>query len=120
MRAKATHTVRAARIVAVIVLAAMGLMASGGGGNPPSTGQSQPKYGGTLVVASSSDPGLLNPAITSSGVDAPGHRRDLQRPGAAVQQGLPPGARPRQQLGRLLGGLTYTFRLQQGVTWHDG
>lgn len=111
---KATNAVGVARLVAVIVLAAMVMMACGGGENPPSTGQSQPKYGGTLVAASSSDPGLLNPAITSSGATHPvtgqifnglvrlygadfRHEPDLARSWDVSPDGL-----------------TYTFRLQQG------
>jgi len=78
----------------------------------------QPKYGGTLVVAAV-DPGVLNPALTSSGTTHPvtGQifnglvRLDDQfnpKPDLARDWEISPDGR------------TYSFQLARGVRWHDG
>lgn len=84
-----------------------------------SAAQGTPARGGTLVVALFSDPGHLNPAITTSG------------PTHAAAETLFNGLVGRGERGELLpelaeswaveeGGLRYRFRLRDSVRWHDG
>ena len=79
----------------------------------------QPKYGGTLVVASPGDPGPLNPAITTSGLT---HPVTGQMFNGLVR--LDRDFKPQPDLAKSwdVSGdqKTYTFRLQEGVRWHDG
>lgn len=75
--------------------------------------------GGTLVVAISSDPGHLNPAITTSG--ATHTAAELLYNGLV---GLDEDLEPIPELAESWtvdeGGAQYTFTLREGVTWHDG
>lgn len=112
-----------------VFLAALALLAAactgggqqggpGGQGGGEQGGQGSPKYGGTLVVAAS-EPGALNPAITSAGTTHPvtGQifnglvRLDRQfnpQPDLARSWTVSPD------------GLTYTFNLARNARWHDG
>lgn len=78
-----------------------------------------PVRGGTLVVALTSDPGTLNPAITTSGVTH--YASELMFNGLV---GLGPGQEPLPELATSWDvegeGRLYRFHLREGVTWHDG
>lgn len=78
-----------------------------------------PATGGTLVVAISSDPGHLNPAITTSG--ATHTASELLYNGLV---GLDDDLNPIPELAEDWAvsddGTTYTFTLRDDVTWHDG
>lgn len=75
--------------------------------------------GGTLVVAISSDPGHLNPAITTSG--GTHTSAELLYNGLV---GLDDDLNPIPELAASWeiddGGRVYTFTLRDDVTWHDG
>lgn len=134
MHAKPSSATRAATIIAMIVLALIALSGCGGGhkrsSKPPGGGGGQvrggstaggqgPRYGGTFVVALSADPGLLNPALSPSGLTHPvtGQIFDgLVRLGDHYNP-LPDLAR---SWGVSKDGRTYTFHLAHGVRWHDG
>ncbi|MBA3234661.1 MAG: hypothetical protein H0T59_01555 [Chloroflexi bacterium] len=81
---------------------------------PPAAGG-----GGTLVVAIGSDPGHLNPAITTSG--ATHTASELMYNGLV---GLDESGMPIPELAESWeitdDGATYTFKLRSGVLWHDG
>ncbi|MBW3557029.1 MAG: ABC transporter substrate-binding protein [Actinobacteria bacterium] len=79
----------------------------------------EPVRGGTLVVAISSDPGALNPAITTSGATH------------TAAEPMFNGLLDRDKAGEPLpdlatkwnieeNGAVYRFTLRDGVTWHDG
>jgi peptide/nickel transport system substrate-binding protein len=78
-----------------------------------------PPRGGTLVAAIDSDPGSLNPAITTSG--ATHTASELMFNGLV---GLTPDLEPVPELAEswevLEDGALYRFDLRDGVTWHDG
>ncbi|HEV2809157.1 MAG TPA: ABC transporter substrate-binding protein [Acidimicrobiales bacterium] len=79
----------------------------------------EPVRGGTLVAAIDSDPGQLNPAITTSGgVHA---ASELMYNGLVE---LSPSLEPLPELAESWeiedDGATYRFTLRDGVTWHDG
>lgn len=78
-----------------------------------------PTRGGTLVVAIDSDPGGLNPAITTSGGT---HTASELMYNGLVELG--PGSEPRAELAESWevqeNGAVYRFRLREGVKWHDG
>ena len=81
--------------------------------------QDMPARGGTLVVAIPSDPGHLNPAITTSG--ATHSAAELLYNGllGRDERGNPvPELAESWQIEQ--GGAVYRFRLQPGVKWHDG
>lgn len=78
-----------------------------------------PARGGALVVAITSDPGHLNPAITTAG------------PTHTAAELIYNGLLARDERGEAVpdlaeswtieqGGAVYRFRLREGVTWHDG
>jgi len=78
-----------------------------------------PKRGGTAVVVMNADPGPLNPAITTAGGT---HTVTDQIFNGLV--GLDDNLNPIPELAASwqvsADGKTYTFKLQQGVMWHDG
>jgi peptide/nickel transport system substrate-binding protein len=82
-------------------------------------GTAQPVRGGTLVVAISSDPGSLNPAVTSSGVVHPAS--EMMFNGLV---GWGPDGKITPELATKWtiedNGATYRFALRDGVKWHDG
>lgn len=98
---------------------------NGGGGDAQPSGQATtpttaaPVRGGTLVVAISSDPGSLNPAVTSSGAV---HTASEPMFNGLVGWGL--DGKPAPELAESWvvegGGTAYRFTLRQGVKWHDG
>ncbi len=75
--------------------------------------------GGTLVVAIDSDPGHLNPAITTSGAT---HTAAELMYNGLVELG--PDLEPLPELAESWAieeeGAVYRFALREGVTWHDG
>jgi peptide/nickel transport system substrate-binding protein len=90
------------------------------GATETTTGQAgSPQRGGTLVAVMSADPGMLNPAITTSGNT---HFVADQIYNGLV--GLDDNLNPIPELAVSWtigdGGKTYTFKLQPNVTWHDG
>lgn len=79
----------------------------------------EPVQGGTLVVAIDSDPGGLNPAVTTSGGT---HTASELLYNGLVDLG--PDAEPVPDLAASWDieedGARYVFHLRDGVTWHDG
>jgi peptide/nickel transport system substrate-binding protein len=78
-----------------------------------------PVRGGTLVVAISSDPGSLNPAVTSNGGV---HTASEMMFNGLVGWGA--DGKPTPELAESWtiegNGTAYNFRLRSGVKWHDG
>lgn len=107
------------------LLAAAVLLSACGGADPePQSAEnpnraSEPTSGGTLSVAIDSDPGSLNPAITTSG--STHTAAELMFNGLV---GLTPELEPEPELAEswevLEDGALYRFDLRDGVTWHDG
>ena len=98
------------------VLASAGALAMAGGG--PAFGQA-PQRGGTLTVQLTSEQRVLNPAIqASTGVYVMASK--IVEPLVDLDaQGEPVGVLAERWEGSA-DGLTHTFHLRQGVTWHDG
>jgi len=101
-------------VLAVLVLPAVWCL-----GSAPARAEDAPVRGGTLVVAIVSDPGHLNPAITTSGATH------------AASELLYNGLVGRDERGEPVSelaeswqveqaGTVYRFRLRDGVKWHDG
>lgn len=83
------------------------------------TAADEPVRGGTLVVAISSDPGGLNPAITTSG--ATHTASELMFNGlVALDENLEPQPELAESWEISDDGATYTFTLRDDVVWHDG
>jgi len=85
----------------------------------PAVLAAQPRYGGTLILASPSDPTTLNMGMT---ISAPPHIAT-----AAVFDSLLRYDRKMTPMPWLASswtvspdGTSYTFKLREGVTWHDG
>ncbi|HEX2048538.1 MAG TPA: ABC transporter substrate-binding protein [Acidimicrobiales bacterium] len=87
------------------------------GGQPTTT--AAPVRGGTLVVAITSDPGHLNPAITTSGVVHPASEMMFN---GLVGWGADGKITPELAESWTVegNGTSYRFTLRQGVKWHDG
>lgn len=80
---------------------------------------SGPVSGGTLVVAIGSDPGHLNPAITTSGGTHTASELLYNGLVELDDNGNPvPGLAESWEITE--DGAVYTFSLQEGVVWHDG
>lgn len=111
--------------VALALMFVAGACASDdGGGKTPSaqngpTTSVAPARGGTLVVAIGSDPGYLNPAVTSSGAVHPASEPMFN---GLVGWGADGKLVPELAESWTIegGGTTYTFKLRSGVKWHDG
>ncbi len=80
--------------------------------------QEEPKYGGTLVVAGS-DPGPLNPAITSAGTTHP-VTGQIFNGLVRLNRDYEPEPDLAESWEVSEDGTTYTFNLVQDATWHDG
>lgn len=117
------------RPMVALLLFALGVSACGGTPAevaPTPTGAAEspapaptPVRGGTLVVAISSDPGHLNPAITTSG--ATHTAAELMYDGlVTLDEQLRPQPGLAERWDITDDGATYTFHLRQGVEWHDG
>ena len=112
-----------------LTVAAVALMlvasACGGGGDDTPDAQSGPTTtaapvrGGTMVAAITSDPGSLNPAVTSNGGV---HSASEMMFNGLVGWG--PDGKLVPELAESWtiegGGTSYRFNLRQGVKWHDG
>ena len=87
-------------------------------GTTPTTAAA-PVRGGTLVMAIQSDPGSLNPAVTSNGGV---HTASEMMFNGLVGWG--PDGKPTPELAEKWtiegNGTVYRFDLRQGVKWHDG
>lgn len=111
----------AARALGLGVAVALVLAGCADNGQPEGKDRSakKPQRGGTLVAAIDSDPGGLNPAITTSG--ATHTAAELMFNGLVSYL---PGEEPQPELAESWeveeGGALYRFRLRQGVVWHDG
>ncbi|HEV2767777.1 MAG TPA: ABC transporter substrate-binding protein [Acidimicrobiales bacterium] len=117
---------RALVIVLVFSLVAMSCAGPGSddGGNAQepattTTTSGEPVRGGTVVAAIDSDPGQLNPAITTSG--AVHTASELMFNGLVA---LSPELEPVPELAESWDieedGALYRFQLRDDVTWHDG
>ncbi|MBB6468981.1 peptide/nickel transport system substrate-binding protein [Aminobacter lissarensis] len=87
----------------------------------PSIGWTQAKKGGRLVVAADSEPRNLNPAIVASnGVFFVASKvvEPLAEASFDGEDGLAPRLATRWE--GSADGLSVTFKLREGVTWHDG
>jgi len=117
----------------MVAMIATTALACGQAGPPPSTAvpaappatTAEPSRsaaaggGGTLVVAIGADPGHLNPAITTSG--ATHTAAELLYNGlVGLDENLEPVPELAESWEIQDGGATYTFRLREGVVWHDG
>lgn len=109
--------------VAVLVIAAVVLAGctgpSSGGKASSGSASTGPTRGGTLIAAIDSDPGTLNPAITTSG--ATHSAAELMFNGLVE---LSRDSKPIPELAKswdvLENGALYRFHLRHDVTWHDG
>ena len=88
-------------------------------GSTPTTAAAEPVRGGTLVVAIQSDPGSLNPAVTSNGGV---HTASEMMFNGLVGWGT--DGKPTPELAESWtiegSGTAYTFKLRPTVKWHDG
>lgn len=78
-----------------------------------------PATGGTLVVAIGSDPGHLNPAITTSGGTHTASEL-LYNGLVGLDENLNPVPELAEDWDVSEDGTTYTFMLRDDVVWHDG
>jgi peptide/nickel transport system substrate-binding protein len=117
---------KARRLPVLVAAAVLALSGCSGGDTsepapPPSTqaGEQEVVEGGTLVAAIDSDPGHLNPAITTSGAT---HTASELVYNGLVE--LTPELEPVPELAEswevLEDGRLYRFHLRDDVTWHDG
>ncbi|MPY80599.1 MAG: hypothetical protein GEV04_19550 [Actinophytocola sp.] len=122
--ASARLTARPSRLIrrpaATAIAATLALLASACAEQAPSgEPAAEPVKGGTLVVAISEDPELLNPAVTTSG--AAHTASELLYNGLV---GLNAQGEPQPELAESWqvddDGARYTFQLRDDVTWHDG
>ena len=103
----------------VIVLAALLLTVMSCLRPTPAMSQDVPVRGRTLVVAIVSDPGHLNPAITTSGATHAASELLYNGLIGRDERGDPvPELAESWQIEQ--GGAVYRFRLREGVKWHDG
>ena len=101
------------------MLAALTLLVGWSAGTGPAAGQDPPVRGGTLVAAIVSDPGHLNPAITTSGATHAASELLYNGLVGRDERGEPvPELAESWQIEQ--GGTVYRFRLRDGVKWHDG
>ena len=107
------------RLRRLTVLAGLVLLAVWSFGSAPARAQDAPVRGGTLVVAIVSDPGHLNPAITTSGATHAASELLYNGLVGRDERGEPvPELAESWQVEQ--GGTAYRFRLREGVKWHDG
>ena len=103
----------------MMVQAVLGCVAVWSLGLAPAMGQDAPVRGGTVVVAIVSDPGHLNPAITTSGATHAASELLYNGLLGRDERGDPiPELAESWQVEQ--GGMVYRFRLRDGVKWHDG
>jgi peptide/nickel transport system substrate-binding protein len=103
----------------MMVQAVLGCLAVLSLGLSAAMGQDTPVRGGTVVVAIVSDPGHLNPAITTSGATHAASELLYNGLLGRDERGDPvPELAESWQVEQ--GGAVYRFRLRDGVKWHDG
>src|SRR6266540_356538 len=109
---------RVAATAALIALA-MALVACGGGGGKPKGEAGNIKRGGTLVVALSNNPRNLDPMIQN---DLPGGEivNNIVEGLYAYDEQYKPQPWLAENVDISQDGLTYTFKLRQGIKFHDG
>ena len=115
------------RVLLLIAMLALALAAAGCGGDDDEEGSGaatatseEGASGGTLVFGTASDPVVLDGALVSDGeslrvIDQIFETLVTLKPGTTE---LEPGLAKSWELSD--DGLTYTFELQEGVTFHDG
>ena len=115
------------RVLILIAMLALALAAAGCGGDDDEEGSGaatatseEGASGGTLVFGTASDPVVLDGALVSDGeslrvIDQIFETLVTLKPGTTE---LEPGLAKSWELSD--DGLTYTFELQEGVTFHDG
>lgn len=93
--------------------------ACGGGQSTNQPTASAPRHGGTMVLASASDPGPLNPGITTS---VPTHyvTGPMFNGLVGIDQSLKPTPDLATSWSTSSDGKAVTFHLAPGVLWHDG
>jgi peptide/nickel transport system substrate-binding protein len=101
-----------ALLLAALALALLGVTACGGQ-------EQESSQGGTLTAALSSDPGQLNPAITTQG-GVHEASEILYNGLVSVDDDLEPVPDLAESWEIEDDGATYRFTLRDGVTWHDG
>jgi len=106
-------------IGSVVLLLTLVTACSGAEDNDNDSEEPASESGGTLVAAISSDPGALNPAVTTSG--DPHTASELMFNGLVE---LDPDGQPVPELAESWeveeDGALYRFHLVDGVEWHDG
>ena len=107
------------RLAAIFVILSFVAVACGGNQSTPETTSTTPRYGGTMVMASSSDPGPLNPGITTS---VPTHvvTGPMFNGLVGIDQSLKPTPDLATSWSTSADGKSVTFKLATGVLWHDG
>ena len=113
------RVLRAVLLAALILVSVVACQEEESGTQRESPPPDKPVRGGTLTAAVSSDPGLLNPATTTSG--AVHEASELLYNGlVSVNEDLEPVPELAKSWSVEDGGATYTFKLRDGVKWHDG
>ncbi len=108
-----------ALVVLVLTAACSGDAGTGGNEEASDTTVAEPVRGGTLVVGISSDPGALNPAITTSGATHTAAEPMFNGLLDRDKKGDPlPDLATNWEIQE--NGAVYRFTLRDGVTWHDG
>ncbi len=114
-----SRTFTSALVVLVLTPACSGDAGTGGNEEASDTTVAEPVRGGTLVVGISSDPGALNPAITTSGATHTAAEPMFNGLVDRDKKGDPlPDLATNWEIQE--NGAVYRFTLRDGVTWHDG
>lgn len=114
---------RMATLLVLTASVAFGVVACGsteeGSGNEEQASPNKPMRGGTLTATISSDPGILNPATTTSG--AVHEASELLYNGLVrINDDLEPEPELSEDWKVEDDGTKYTFTLRDDVKWHDG
>lgn len=110
-----------ARRVPLLLVVLVAMVALGCSSTAPKTAgePGEPVRGGTLVMALSSDPGHLNPAITTMGVTHEA-AEPMFNGLLALDENLSPVPELAASWAVEQNGAVYRFTLASGVRWHDG
>lgn len=110
---------RAVFLAALILSSVVACQEQESNARKDSSAPDKPVRGGTLTAAISSDPGVLNPATSTSG--AVHEASELLYNGlVSVNEDLEPVPELAESWKVQDDGATYTFTLRDGVKWHDG
>jgi peptide/nickel transport system substrate-binding protein len=85
----------------------------------PAPGDGAAGRGGTLIVAQGTDPGALNPAVTTAGSVHP-VTDQIFNGLVGLDEEMSPVPELAERWSISDDGRTYTFHLRPGVRWHDG